>query len=89
MYLAKNIPARIETFEATQCKLDWMAMSQRFRDIRSKSRNPMDKCHWCKHPFVDGEMMAIALSNKGNNVLCQTCGKKLLESAPWTGSAGR
>jgi len=80
MELSKTVPARKVKFEASSCKLDFMEMNQRFRDIRAKSRNPMDKCEWCKHKFTDGEMMALAIANNGNKVLCQSCGKELLES---------
>jgi hypothetical protein len=76
--LSKKIPSRTVHFEASSCKLDWMEMNPRFRDIRAQSRNPMDKCHWCKHNFVDGEMMSIAITDKGNKVLCHDCGAALL-----------
>ena len=80
MELSKTVPARKVKFEATACQLDFMQMTQRFREIRAKSRNPMDKCHWCKHSFCDGEMMALALTLKGNKTLCRECGEKLLAS---------
>ena len=80
MELSKTVPARKVKFQASSCKLDFMEMNQRFRDIRAKSRNPMDKCAWCKHEFVDGEMMALAITNSGNKVLCQSCGQQLIES---------
>ena len=80
MKLTKRVPARTKTFEASACKLDFMAMSPRFREIRSKMRNKLDKCEWCGHVFADGEMMALAISNEGNKPLCQNCGKTLLAS---------
>ncbi len=80
MELSKTVPARKVKFEASSCKLDFMEMNQRFRDIRSKSRNPMDKCAWCSHKFMDGEMMALAIANNGNKVLCQSCGQQLIAS---------
>lgn len=80
MKLSKRVPSRTVTFEAYSCQLNFMEMSQRFRDIRAKMRNPMDTCHWCKHKFVDGEMMALAFTNTGNKVLCQMCGGELIES---------
>jgi hypothetical protein len=78
--LSKTVPARKVKFEASSCKLDFMEMNQRFSGIRAKSRYPMDKCEWCKHKFVDGEMMALAISKNGNKVLCQPCGQELLKS---------
>lgn len=80
MKLTKTVPARKVTFEAIACRLDWIAMSQKFRDIRSKCRTKMDKCQWCQHSFDDGEMMALAIANSGNKVLCRSCGEKLLAS---------
>lgn len=80
MELSKTVPARKVKFEASSCKLDFMEMNQRFRDIRAKSRNPMNKCAWCSHKFADGEMMALAIANNGNKVLCQSCGQQLIES---------
>lgn len=80
MKLSKRVPARTKTLHAKWCKADFMEMDQEFRKIRSKSRNPMDKCHWCKHPFEDGEMMALACFQKGGNkTLCQKCAAELLE----------
>jgi len=40
----------------------------------------MDKCFWCKQEFLDGEMMALAATEKGNKVLCQTCADKIESS---------
>ena len=78
--LSKRVPSRSIAFEATGCQLDFLQMSPRYREIRAGSRNPMDKCHWCKHPFADGEMMALALTKKGNKTLCRKCGELLLAS---------
>ena len=51
-----------------------MLMSSMYRSARSKLKNPMDKCGWCKYKFVDGEMMALAATVKSRNmVLCQKC----------------
>jgi hypothetical protein len=79
--LTKEIPRHTKTYLADWCRKDYMEMSQTFRDIRGKSRNPMDKCFICKYPFEDGEMMAIASFQKaGNKTLCQDCADKLLSS---------
>jgi len=29
---------------------------------------------------MDGEMMALAIANNGNKVLCQSCGQQLIAS---------
>lgn len=83
MHLTRVVPKRTEKHEAKWLKAEWMPMSQKFRDIRSKSkRNPMDKCWWCKHPFADGEMMALTsfIGQGGNKTLCQSCAMKLMLS---------
>ncbi len=89
--LSRRISARTETLVASWCRKDFMEMSQEFRAIRAKSKNPMDKCFWCKHKFKDGEMMALAcFGGKGNKTLCQECAGKLLsiEEATWNPIAG-
>ena len=77
--LTREIPARTETIEIDWCNKNWLAMSQTFRDIRAKARRPMTSCGLCKHPFVDGEMMALAcFSKSGNKPLCGTCADLVL-----------
>ena len=66
MQLSKRI-THIERFN--WCKKDFMKMCQKYRKIRSRLRNPMDKCHWCKRKFIDGEIMALSQPTKGNNLL--------------------
>lgn len=79
--LSKRVPARTVTFEATACLLNYSTMGEAWRRGRSGLRNPMNTCHWCRHVFADGESIALALTAKGSNkVLCQTCGKKLIDS---------
>lgn len=74
MKLSKQTQAHTKTLELNWCKRDYVKMSPIFRNIRGKSRNPMDVCAWCKHKFDDGEMMALACAKKGGNkTLCQKC----------------
>lgn len=80
MKLTKTVPSHQKSFEATSCVKEFSTMNPKFRAIREKSRNPMDKCHWCKHVFDNGEMMALALCSSGNKVLCQSCADKLIAS---------
>lgn len=81
MQLSKRMPARTKTLVVSQVQKDFVTMDQQFRAIRSGSRNPMDKCHWCGHKFEDGEKMAIALTPKtGNKVLCHDCADELIAS---------
>lgn len=82
MFLTKNMPARKKTVHFRWCKKDFLVMDDGFRAIRAKMRNPMDKCFWCGHSFVNGEMMALAAREKaGNVVLCQECASKLMEES--------
>jgi len=74
--LSKKIPARTVTLEVIECSLNFAKMTPRFRDIRSRSKNPMDVCFWCKHRFADDETLALAITPKGNKALCQSCGEK-------------
>ena len=72
--ISRVIPARTETFEVLWLVREWMRMSQSYRNIRAKSRNPMGQCWWCRHKFKDGEMMALlGIKGKGNKVFCQGC----------------
>ena len=72
--LTKVIPARCKTITLEWVKRDFMEMSPRYREIRSRTRNPMDSCFWCGHGFEDGEMMALGCIGKGGNkVFCHDC----------------
>jgi hypothetical protein len=66
-----------ETMVFDWCKRDFMVMSQKFRAAQPK----MDRCRWCKDPFQDGEMMALARLNNGktvsNVVLCRDCADQM------------
>ena len=60
MKLTKVIPARRKTLEASWCRKDFMEMSPKFREIRSRCSSPMDSCYWCGYRFVDGDLVALA-----------------------------
>ena len=82
MELSKHVPARTKTVKFNWCQKDWLPMSQQYRNIRSRLRNPMDKCFWCGHEFEDGELMSLAQPEKGTNkVLCHLCATNLLQNA--------
>lgn len=82
MTLTKIIPARTQTLTAAACRKDYYENNETFRKVRKNCRNKMDKCHWCKRAFVDGEKMSfVMLSEKhGNQVLCGKCCDQLLAS---------
>jgi len=78
--LSKKVQAHTKSITFNWCKKDFTEMSQQYRQIRAKCRNPMDTCFWCKHKFKDGEMMALAQPKKGaNKVLCQACAEEAVE----------
>lgn len=80
MEISKTIQARKIKFTASSCKLDFMKMSQEFRLMRAKFYNPMRVCFVCNYSFVDGDMIALAISDIGNKSLCQQCGCELINS---------
>lgn len=74
MKLSRLVPAHTKTECFDWIKSDFMVMSRRYREVRGKCCRPMDACFWCKHPFADGDMMALAGRPKASNVmLCQRC----------------
>lgn len=81
MKLTKTIPTHIITEEFIACKKNFTIFDESFRRTRSRLRNPMDKCYWCKNSFIDGDHLAIAFRiSKPNVVLCEKCTDKLLKS---------
>lgn len=78
---------KTETWRATFIKREWMKMSPRYRDIRSRSRNPMCSCKRCGYRFEDGEMMALGMFDKRPNAtLCQECADYLLAKTTENGT---
>lgn len=74
MTLSKVIPQHVHSISFNWCVRHFTRMSPEYRAIRARMKNPMDDCFWCRHAFVDGEVMALAQPEKGGNkVLCQTC----------------
>lgn len=81
-HLKKIVPKREITLEIEAVNPSFTKMSEKFRAVRSRSRNKMDKCHWCGHPFENGEMMALAFLATGNKALCQACAQQAIASCP-------
>lgn len=74
LILSKQIPSRRKTFKIRQHKKDFLIYNETFREVRAMMRAPLDECYWCSEPFKDGDMMALAIPEKGKNrVLCQRC----------------
>lgn len=78
--LSKIAPQRRITLDIQAINLSFTRMNDRFRAIRARSKNKMDQCYWCKHPFENGEMMALAFVESGNKALCQSCAQQAVES---------
>ncbi len=81
--LSWRVPPRTNTLRAAWCRKNFTTMTQEFRNIRAKFRDPMNCCFICKRQFEDGDPIALACFEKHNNkALCGTCADKLLASAP-------
>lgn len=75
-------PARQKTLTAEWCQADFSVMSEVWRRVRAKSRNPMEHCFWCQYAFQDGDTIGLAcfVKVKGNKVLCSKCCDQLSQS---------
>lgn len=82
MWLSRVVPARRKTVRFQWCARDFLTVTPQFRQIRSGSRNPMDKCWWCGHVFADGEKLSLACpeGKGGNKALCASCADECLAS---------
>lgn len=85
--LSRVVPAHRLVIKFNWCHREFMNFGV-FREARVNMRNGLggyDKCYWCKRPFADADMMALAQPEKGKNrALCQDCAALLLppESMP-------
>lgn len=77
MKLSRSVPSHNKVLSIEHLKRDFMPMSDSYREIRSRFRNPMTSCFWCGYKFVNGDMMALAFCRGGNKVLCQSCCEKV------------
>ena len=78
--LSKRIPAYTKTVNFLWVRSEFVKMFPGYRKIRSGMRNKMDTCFWCRHEFLDGEMMGlVAIRGKGNKVICQKCVGEIVE----------
>lgn len=74
MRLSKMIPSRREVVEFDAIKTDFSHYTEGWRLARSRAKDPLDKCGWCKEPFKDGDTIALGFRvGHKNMVLCQTC----------------
>ena len=80
MQFTKITPAKRTTFKALWVKKEFAQYNERFRSIRSKAKNKMDKCFMCKGKFSDDEMIGLGcFGGVGNKTLCGECASELLD----------
>lgn len=79
--LSKIVPAHRVSLELTWIKRDWMHFGA-FKAARTKMKLDFKQtCYWCKKPFGDADLMALAgRSRKTNVLLCQGCVDKASQS---------
>lgn len=75
MMLSRIVPAHRNTVEFTWIRRDFMLFGTfKAARARMKLKEIYENCFWCKKPFADIDMMALAGRPKGINViLCQDC----------------
>lgn len=66
-----------KTYNILQVALDFLAFNKSYRRIRGNSRYPGFECYQCRRHFQDGEKISLALTDKGNKVLCHDCGMEI------------
>jgi hypothetical protein len=73
--LSKIVPQHRSTVEFTWIHPSWMLFGT-FKAARERMKlsKIYQACFWCKKPFEEADMMALAGRPKGANViLCQGC----------------
>lgn len=69
-------------YQVQQLGIDMFVYDERFRKAREGSRYKMKSCHKCNKKFNDGEKITLAITNKGNKVLCKSCANFLADQDP-------
>lgn len=72
--LSRIVPAHTRTIRFNWCKADFMLFGF-YKGVREKRRMSIQSaCFWCRVPFNDEDMMALAQPESGaNKLLCQSC----------------
>lgn len=84
--LARLVPAHVDAVEFLWVQREFVPMGPSYRAARNRSNDPMLRCRWCAHEFVDGEMVALARPDEPgepNWVLCQFCAREAVAAAGW------
>ena len=71
------IKTKTTTFKVMHVGLDFMTFDQSYRRIRGGSRYKGFQCYVCNKKFVDGEKISLAITDKGNKVICDSCAVQL------------
>lgn len=76
--LSRLVPERLKTIRFNWCKRNFMKFGF-YRGVCEKRRMEVQStCFWCRTPFKDDDMMALAQPEKGaNKLLCQSCAEKI------------
>jgi hypothetical protein len=76
-HLSKVVPAHRKTMKFNWIHREFQLFGN-FKAARTRmGLSIYDKCFWCKKPFADADMMALAQPTTGKNrVLCQGCAEK-------------
>jgi hypothetical protein len=72
--LSRVVPAHRVTWAFTWIKRDWLVFGP-FKTARKRMKlKEYAQCAWCREPFQDHHIVALAGRPKGANVLlCQNC----------------
>lgn len=70
------IKTKTTTYKVIQIGLDFLTFDQSYRRIRSGARYKGFQCYACNKKFVDGEKISLAITDKGNKVLCRSCAEQ-------------
>ena len=73
------VKTRTTTFSITQVAIDFLTFDQKYREIRGGFRYKGFQCYSCGKHFEDGEKLSLALTDKGNKIVCHECGMKFKE----------
>lgn len=76
--LSKVVPARRVTIKFRWCKREFQNFGFH-RGVREKHGLSVQRaCFWCKTPFKDEDMTALAQPESGKNqLLCQSCAAQI------------
>ena len=69
------VKMRTTRYVITQVAVDFLTFNERYREIREPMRYQGFECYNCGCLFQDGEKLSLAITSKGNKVVCRACGE--------------